>query len=116
MPRLYQLILGLLPLPFLQSCATGPGVASEWSSIESSIAAQRKAGHADYDPDWLFLVDPSTQRMHVVSLKTRQVHETLRCGTGKRGLGFGSAQTPTGFFTMGGGAHREGCQPRHPDR
>ena len=40
--------------------------------------------------------------MHVISLKTRRVHETLRCGTGKRGLGFGSSQTPTGFFTMGG--------------
>lgn len=46
--------------------------------------------------------DPTTQRLHVISLQTRQIHETLRCGTGKRGLGFGPAQTPTGFFTIGG--------------
>ena len=82
--------------------STSPGLASEWSAIESSIDAQRNAGHRSYDPEWLFLVDPSTQRMHVISVKTRRVHETVRCGTGKRGLGFSSAQTPTGFFTMGG--------------
>ena len=95
-------VLSILFLPFLQCCSNDPGIASEWSRIESSIAAQRAAGHPQYDPEWLFVVDPSTQRMHVISVKTRKVHETVRCGTGKRGLGFGSAQTPTGFFTMGG--------------
>lgn len=97
--------LALLAFPFFQSCSTSPAVtpqASEWSAIEFNIAAQRQAGHPNYDPAWLFLIDPSSQRMQVISLKTRKVHETLRCGTGKRGLGFGSAQTPTGFFTMGG--------------
>lgn len=94
--------LALLVLPLLSSCATRSGTAIQWSTIESALTAQREAGHPGYDPDWLFLVDPSTQRMHVISLKTRRVHETLRCGTGKRGLGFGPAQTPTGFFTMGG--------------
>lgn len=97
-----RIFLGLLALFLLPSCSTDPGLASEWTTIESSIAAQRRAGHPGYDPDWLFLVDPATQRMHVISLQTRRVHHTLRCGTGKRGLGFGSAQTPTGFFTMGG--------------
>ena len=102
MPLRLLIALALLVLPLLQSCSTGLDIASQWSTIESSVAAQRRAGHADYDPQWLFLVDPSTQRLHVLSLQTRQIHETLRCGTGKRGLGFGHAQTPTGFFTMGG--------------
>lgn len=74
----------------------------EWATIESAILAQRSAGHPDYDPRWLYVVDPGTQRMHVIDRRTQAVRETLRCGTGKRGLGFGDAQTPTGFFTMGG--------------
>jgi hypothetical protein len=40
--------------------------------------------------------------MQVISLKTREVRMTLRCGTGRRGLGTAHAQTPPGFFTMGG--------------
>jgi hypothetical protein len=77
-------------------------LGAEWSSIESSIEAQRRAGHPDYNPQSLYVVDPATQRMHVISRKTKEVKETLRCGTGKRGLGFDHAQTPAGFFTMGG--------------
>jgi hypothetical protein len=77
-------------------------LGTEWSIIESSIEAQRRAGHPDYDPQWLYVVNPATQRMHVISRRTKKVKETLRCGTGKRGLGFDHAQTPAGFFTMGG--------------
>lgn len=77
-------------------------LGAEWGNIESSIAAQRQAGYPDYDPQWLYVVDPATQRMHVIDRRTQSVKETLRCGTGKRGLGFGDAQTPVGFFTMGG--------------
>jgi hypothetical protein len=40
--------------------------------------------------------------MTVISAQTGQISQTLRCGTGKRGLGFAHAQTPPGFFTMGG--------------
>ncbi len=90
----------------LQSCSGGSSSGklgkSDWANIESSIAAQRRAGHPDYNPTYLYIVDPGSQRMQVVSLKTRKVQETLRCGTGKRGLGFAHAQTPPGFFTMGG--------------
>lgn len=77
-------------------------LGSDWSAIESAIEAQRQAGHPNYDPQWLYVVDPAAQRMHVTDRGTRAVRETLRCGTGKRGLGFGDAQTPVGFFTMGG--------------
>ena len=110
MPRPYLLALFLLSLVFLPSCTpVGPRsseatqlLGSHWNAIESSIVAQRQAGYPDYDPTWLYVVDPATQRMHVISRKNGQIKETLRCGTGKRGLGFGDAQTPTGFFTMGG--------------
>jgi hypothetical protein len=68
MPLRLLIALALLVLPLLQSCSTGLDIASQWSTIESSVAAQRRAGHADYDPQWLFLVDPSTQRLHVLSL------------------------------------------------
>ncbi|MDA8975107.1 hypothetical protein N9F50_00815 [Akkermansiaceae bacterium] len=70
--------------------------------IQSSIVAQRRAGHPNYNPEWVYVVDPAAQRMHVISLKTGKIRETLRCGTGKQGLGFAHAQTPHGFFTMGG--------------
>ena len=100
---LFSIILLLLP-----SCSTGnpSGAAtipaSDWSKIKSSIAAQRQAGHPNYNPTWLYVVDPKAQRMHVVSLKTGEIQKTLRCGTGKKGLGTAHAQTPPGFFTMGG--------------
>lgn len=90
----------------LQSCSnvgSSSGMGnSDWDKIQSSIAAQRRAGHPGYNPQWVYVVDPAAQRMHVISLKTGATHETLRCGTGKRGLGTGYAQTPPGFFTMGG--------------
>ncbi|MDP0491978.1 MAG: hypothetical protein Q7Q71_13090 [Verrucomicrobiota bacterium JB023] len=77
-------------------------LGAKWTEIETAIAAQRMAGHPNYNPEWLYVVNPATQRMHVISLRTGAIRETLRCGTGKRGLGLGDAQTPTGFFTMGG--------------
>lgn len=100
----------LLSFLLLQSCASSKVSATsatqalnnDWPKVQAFIAAQRQAGHPTYNPKWLYVVDPATQRMVVVSLKTRQVHETLRCGTGKRGLGTAHAQTPPGFFTMGG--------------
>ncbi|MEN8784251.1 MAG: L,D-transpeptidase [Akkermansiaceae bacterium] len=93
----------------LQSCSVGTlGKASgklspsDWKRIETSIAAQRRAGHPNYNPQWLYVVDPRAQRMHVIDLKTRSISKTLRCGTGRLGLGTAHAQTPPGFFTMGG--------------
>lgn len=77
-------------------------LGSDWNNIEGAIAAQRQVGFPDYDPKWLYVIDPATQRMHVINRRTKEVKETLRCGTGKRGLGFGDSQTPVGFFTMGG--------------
>lgn len=102
-------IIFLLALLLLPSCsssnssASNPNLrSSDWSAIDAFIGTQRRAGHANYNPEWLYVVDPAAQRMHVLSLKTRRIHETLRCGTGKRGLGFAYAQTPPGIFTMGG--------------
>ncbi len=113
---MFQLLkapLFLFAFLLLQSCSTGnptapspsaPSVlpAADWAIVQSSIAAQRQAGHPSYNPKWLYLVDPLTQRMHVISLKTGKVQTTLRTGTGKLGLGTAHAQTPPGFFTMGG--------------
>ena len=103
-------ILILLSLLVLQSCSTSDPAASpaakllgaNWTTIETAIAAQRQAGYPDYDPKWLYVVDPASQRMHIIDRRSGQVKETFRCGTGKRGLGTGDAQTPPGFFTMGG--------------
>ena len=102
-----QSLVFLLALLLLPSCSSStssrPNLRSaNWAAIDSFIATQRQTGHPTYSPEWLYVVDPAAQRMHVVSLKTRKMHETLRCGTGKRGLGYGYAQTPPGFFTMGG--------------
>ncbi|MDB4354109.1 L,D-transpeptidase [Akkermansiaceae bacterium] len=109
MPLPVRNILLLLACLFLPSCssstasASPKGIpASDWAAIKSGIAAQRQAGHPSYNPDYVYVVDPAAQRMHVISLKTGQILKTLRCGTGKRGLGFAHAQTPPGFFTMGG--------------
>lgn len=77
-------------------------LGSDWNVIEASIATQRSAGYPSYNPQWLYVVDPATQRMHVINRRSGKVVETLRCGTGKRGLGIGDAQTPPGFYTMGG--------------
>lgn len=94
----------------MPSCSTGTrtpvstsrALEQDWGKIQASIEAQRRAGHPGYNPKWIYVVDPATQRMLVVSATTRSVQETLRCGTGKRGLGFAYAQTPPGFFVMGG--------------
>ncbi|NNC87060.1 MAG: L,D-transpeptidase [Akkermansiaceae bacterium] len=99
--RLFLVLLLVLP-----GCATMPGPKSALESglaeAEAGIAAQRRAGVRNYDPSFALVVDPAAQRMHVVSLREGAIVRTLRCGTGKRGLGFGSAQTPPGFYTMGG--------------
>ncbi len=96
---------------FLQSCAGGHSAQSSqvkkssflnWGEIEGAIEAQRRSGYPNYNPEWLYVVDPRKQRMYVISLKTRKVHQTLRCGTGKKGLGTAHAQTPPGFWVMGG--------------
>ena len=101
----------LLPFLLIQACSSGSPSASSpaskllgvhWAAIESSIAAQRQAGHPNYDPTWLYVVDPASQRLHIINRKSGQVKETLRCGTGKGGLGVEDTQTPPGFFTMGG--------------
>lgn len=110
MIKVGPLILFCCVLLMFPSCSTLPsrGATKEglgeadWVAIEFAIAAQRKHGHPSYNPRWLYVVNPATQRMQVISLATREVRETFRCGTGRRGLGFGHAQTPTGFFTMGG--------------
>lgn len=96
---------------FLQSCAsntTNPlrteahGADQISVAIQSFVATQRTSGNPNYAPQWAYIVDPSTQRLMVMSVKTGKIHETLRCGTGKLGLGFKHAQTPPGIFTMGG--------------
>jgi len=95
----------------LQSCATNTSgslrtrteaVDQNLATIQSFVAIQRTSGNPNYNPQWAYIVDPSTQRMMVMSVKTGRIHETLRCGTGKLGLGFKHAQTPPGIFTMGG--------------
>ncbi len=92
----------------VSACASKPintansPIERAWQKVETAIHAQRQAGHPHYNPAWLYIVDPATQRMHIVSRQTKKIKKTVRCGTGKRGLGFGHAQTPTGFFTMGG--------------
>ena len=100
-------VIFLIAILLLPSCSTSSSSTLQsgdlnWGAIQSFIATQRRTGHPNYNPEWLYVVDPATQRMLVISVKTRKTHETLRCGTGKRGLGFGYAQTPPGFFTMGG--------------
>jgi hypothetical protein len=108
MPNRVRITIAFLAFLLLQSCSTSSASsskkipASDWAAIQSGIAAQRRAGHPNYNPEYVYVVDPAAQRMHVIALKTGKIHKTLRCGTGKRGLGFGYAQTPPGFFTMGG--------------
>lgn len=70
--------------------------------IKDGIASQRSAGYRDYNPTRAYVVDPSKQRMSIVNLTNWSDELTIPVGTGKNGIGFGSAQTPTGFFTMGG--------------
>ena len=100
-------VICILTLFLLSSCSSSKTAAIKsndlnWGAIQSFIAKQRQAGHPNYKPTWLYVVDPANQQMHVISLKTRKIQKTLRCGTGKRGLGWGHAQTPPGLFTMGG--------------
>lgn len=77
----------------------GGGVLQQ---IEGGIRAQQAAGHREYNPTYVFVVDTSKQRMHVLDRRKGDIATTVRCGTGKKGLGIEDGQTPTGFFTMGG--------------
>lgn len=70
--------------------------------LRDGIAAQRQAGFPNYQPRKAFVVDPSRQQMMVIDLNSWTELLKIPVGTGKNGLGTGSAQTPTGFFTMGG--------------
>lgn len=70
--------------------------------LKKGIQEQRFAGHPDYNPVYGYVVDPSKQEMKVYDVRSWTPKLTIPVGTGKRGLGFGGAQTPTGFFTMGG--------------
>ena len=70
--------------------------------IEAGIHAQQTAGHPRYNPAYVYVVDPKKQRMFVLARKSGTIAVNIPCGTGKNGLGLGDAQTPTGFFTMGG--------------
>lgn len=104
---LTTLLVAVAAAVSLTSCATNNGRAGSslevaLQEIEAGVSAQRAAGHASYDPQYVFIVDPAKQRMHVLARKGGGIVTTVRCGTGKNGLGFGEAQTPTGFFTMGG--------------
>ncbi len=71
-------------------------------TIENNIESQRQAGYRDYDPAYVFVVSAAKQRMHVLSRRKGDVVLTVRCATGKGGLGPDDSQTPPGFFTMGG--------------
>ena len=104
LPAVLPALLLLLLLLLLPSCTSSSSAGEHYSPdrVRAFIAAQRKAGHPNYNPTWLYVVDPAKQRMQVISLKTGQVQEILRCGTGRQGLGFAHAQTPPGIFTMGG--------------
>jgi hypothetical protein len=76
----------LASLLVLQSCSTSrapklstkQAILIEWPTIKSTILAQRKVGYPNYDPKWIYVVDPATQRMNVVSLETGETYETLR--------------------------------------
>ncbi|MEM0970641.1 MAG: L,D-transpeptidase [Verrucomicrobiota bacterium] len=89
-------------LPIYSEEATALLSQEVLDELEAAIVDQRKAGHPTYNPELAYLVDPSTQRMHLLSRREARVLLTLPVGTGKAGLGFDSSQTPTGFFTMGG--------------
>ncbi|MDF1815531.1 MAG: L,D-transpeptidase [Verrucomicrobiales bacterium] len=72
------------------------------TELKDGIEAQKYAGHPDYNPSVAYVVDPSKQEMTIYNLDSWAPVLTIPVGTGKRGLGFGGAQTPIGFFTMGG--------------
>jgi len=108
-PRVFPFLVLLLPLltsPVSSAPDYQPEVVEKLGdtleTIESHIDAQRKAGHPDYDPAFVYVVDPRSQRLHVLSRESGQIALTLRVGTGSNGVGFDSGQTPPGFYVMGG--------------
>lgn len=85
--------------------SVGAVAGLDWEAVRllnEGIESQKSAGFPDYDPTYAYVVDPSKQEMTVIYLRSRAPVLKIPVGTGKRGLGFGGAQTPIGFFTMGG--------------
>ncbi len=70
--------------------------------LTEGVERQRAAGFTGYDPRFAYVVDPSKQELMVIDWSSGAVADRFPAGTGSRGLGFGGAQTPVGFFTMGG--------------
>ena len=72
------------------------------SHIDALNEVLKESGSPCYSPKYIYVVDPKTQRMHILFAKSYGLACTLPAGTGSRGVGFGSSQTPPGFYTMGG--------------
>lgn len=86
-----------------RSGPVSPQVIEEIQGHLDALNAMRKeAGSPCYSPKYIYVVDPQAQRMHILFAKDYQMACTLPVGTGVRGVGFGSSQTPPGFYTMGG--------------
>lgn len=80
-----------------------PGVVEEIQArIDSLNESLKQSGSPGYSPKYVYVVDPRAQRMHILFAKDYQLACTLPVGTGSRGVGFESSQTPPGFYTMGG--------------
>lgn len=98
----------LLIAPLSASESPGPAVPVQpvtltaIQEIQAQIDAVRNAGHPRYQPRHVYVVDPATQRLHILAPGSFQVELTLLAGTGSNGVGFGDGQTPPGFYTMGG--------------
>ena len=70
-------------------------------ALRQKIDALKQANQ-HYQPKYIYVVDPSTQRLHLLSAESYTLIKTYLVGTGSKGLGFGDGQTPPGFYTMGG--------------
>lgn len=100
---LVHLILSLQSASPADAPASLPPVTvNTIQEIQRQIQAVQNAGHPRYQPQFVYVVDPSTQRLHVLSGDSFEVKLTLPAGTGAKGVGFADGQTPPGFYTMGG--------------
>lgn len=108
MKKLYRLapLVLVLALETARSAdapsAVPPVTVNTIQEIQREIQAVQSAGHPRYQPQFIYVVDPSAQRLHVLSGQTFEIKLTLPAGTGAKGVGFADGQTPPGFFTMGG--------------
>lgn len=121
LPRIHPILTTMTRSPFLLSLLAvlavtlTPAPAAQYKTravktigqpvlaqIETAIRSQRQAGHPGYNPEFVLVVDPAKQRMHVLSRNKADIVTTLKCATGRGGLGPEDGQTPTGFFTIGG--------------